>query len=270
MFKAPLPRLNQDSIKKRYAVNKHYASILRYKKNLYRAMLIASILSLLMLNMAAVASPYKHEGILGSPTENIRNLNAYVNAFIPYNPTIVEIGAFEGLGTVGLAQSFPYGRIFALEPNPKAFQTLVQNTQSLKNVKAFNFAINNYSGMVRLWVNDENSSLLPLDRCHCISVPCLTLDHWCSHNNIAKIDFLRLDAGGAEWKIVQNSKILNSVYVIAIKTHLKPSCRSILSFKTLKQVLEGAGFELLCHHYKENEMGEATFVRKPLFDSIFR
>lgn len=241
------------------------------KNPLCIAMLISSFLSLLILHMAPWASPSKHEGILGAPTENIRNLNSYIKAFIPYNATLVEIGAYEGLGTIALAQTFPYGKVFAFEPNPKAFQALSQNTLSLNNIKAFAVAINTYSGTASLWGTDDNASLLPLAAQSCISVPCMTLDQWCVQNNVAKIDFLRLDAGGMEWQILQSSpKILETIKVIATKTHVFPSCQSIPSFKILKLLLEREGFELLCHVYKENEVGEATFIRKPLYDSIFR
>lgn len=231
-------------------------------------------LSLLLLaaHVAAEESPFKFEGILGSPVTNIDNMNSYAKSFIPYNPIIVEIGAYEGKGTLNLAQTYPYGRIYAFEPNPNAYNVLLENTQSFKNVSVLNMAVNTFNGYAALWGNDRKASLLPLQKkTTYIDVPCVSLDHWCEENLIQHIDFLRLDAGGLEWQILQSSPIiLDTVLVIVTKTHMYPSRQSILSFTLLRRLLENEGFELIAHWYEEGNEGEATFIRKYIYDSLFR
>jgi tRNA G46 methylase TrmB len=101
-----------------------------------------------------------------NPVTDLNNMNAYAKAFTPYNPIIVEIGAYEGEGTITLAQSYPYGKIFAFEPNPRGYSLLVETTQSLKNVSAINLAINTSNGAARLWGDTRRASLFPLEKTH--------------------------------------------------------------------------------------------------------
>lgn len=225
-----------------------------------------------ILDVQAKNSSFKFEGILGTPVKNIHNMNSNAAAFLPYNPVIVEIGAFEGAGTLGLAQTYPYGKIFAFEPHPKAYSLLAKNMQFLKNVSTINLAVNIFNGTAILWGNGQRASLLHLaNKEPRIGIPCVVLDDWCKHNGITHVDFLRLDAGGFEWQILQSSpEILKTVLVIVIKTHMSPPKRSILAYPFLKKLLESQEFELLSHWYQEGKEGEATFVRKYLYDSIFK
>jgi hypothetical protein len=55
--------------------------------------------------MYAYDASFKLEGILGNIAENIQNMNNNTLAFLPYNPIIVAIGAFEGAGTVALSST---------------------------------------------------------------------------------------------------------------------------------------------------------------------
>lgn len=237
-----------------------------------RTLLMGLTFLLSYFHLIADEPRFKFEGVLGTPVTDINNMNLYAKAFLPYNPIIVEIGAYKGKGTLMLAQAYPYGKIFAFEPNPKTFTFLSENTQSIKNVFVFNIAINTFNGTASLWGNTHQASLLPINvETTCIDVPCVTLEHWCEKHHIDYIDFLRLDAGGLEWQILQSSpKILDTVLVIVTKTHIFPSRDSILSFTLLRRLLENEGFELLAHWYEEGNEGEATFVRKNMYDSLFR
>ncbi|MEI8365853.1 MAG: FkbM family methyltransferase [Parachlamydiaceae bacterium] len=198
-------------------------------------------------------------------------MNTYAQAFIPYNPVIVEIGAYEGRGTEGLGRGFPYGTVYAFEPLPRAYSELVQRTQSLPNVTTFNLAVNTFNGTVHLWGDDDNASLQHFERKDKkITVPCIVLDAWCKQNGITHIDFLRLDAGGIEGRIIKSSpEILKTVSVLVTKTHLSSSKKNVTSFQSLKKALEDQGLTLLSHWYEEGKEGEAVFVRKCMYDSIF-
>lgn len=216
------------------------------------------------------ASPFKHEGIIGAPIENIRNINGYSHFFIPYNATIVEVGAYTGAGTEALAQSCPYAKIYAIEAHPRSYSALLERARPHQNIYPVNIAISTHDGTARLWGEGEEASLLPMRGRACVAVPCFTLDSWCARSAISKIDFLRLDAGGIEWQILQHSpEVLKRVIVIVIKTHNGPARNGIAPFKFVKNLLDREGFTLLCHFYEENGEGEATFVRKCYYESIF-
>jgi len=238
------------------------------------------LVAMCMISVHALAehSPYKFEGILGAPVSVIANMNSHAKSFIPYNPTIVEIGAFEGTGTLDLARSYPYGKIYAFEPNPRAYSVLEQKLRSAKNVQLVNCAVADSNGTAILHVssrnNDAQASLLPLKnsfRKGRVTVQCVQLDDWCKQNGVDHIDFLRLDAGGFEYQILKSSpKILKKVSTIVTRTHFHKLRTINVPYFMLKYFLEMNGFELLSHWYEEGETGEATFVRKCMYDSIFR
>jgi FkbM family methyltransferase len=214
---------------------------------------------------------YKFEGVLGNAAENIQNMNSNTQGFLPYNPVIVEIGAFEGTGTFSLSSMYPYGAIFAFEPHPTAYMHLVEKTHSLKNVSVIHSAASTWNGTATLYGNGPTASLLAQNAESQVDVPVVVLDDWCRQRGIDHIDFLRLDAGGLEWQIVKSSPhILKEVIVIVTKTYMNPSQASIPSYPLLKKRLEDEGFELLSHWYEEGKEGEATFIRKYMYDSLFR
>ncbi len=230
------------------------------------------LLALLAIyNLHAHDPLFKFEGVLGNAVENIQNMNTNAQAFLPYNPVIVEIGAFEGTGTFSLGSAYPYGTIFAFEPHPLAYAHLVEKTHSLKNISVFQLAVSTWNGTAMLYGNGSTASLLPKTGKSRVDVPVVVLDDWCRHQGINHIDFLRLDAGGLEWQIVESSpKILKEIIVIVIKTYMNPPQSSIPSYPILKKRLENEGFELLSHWYQEGKEGEATFIRKYMYDSLFR
>lgn len=226
---------------------------------------------LIIYNLQAHDSVYKFEGVLGNVVENIRNMNSNAQSFLNYKPIIVEIGAFEGEGTIRLSSTYPYGKIFAFESHPTAYAHLVEKTHLLKNVSTIYGAVSTWNGTATLYGDGPAASLLPQKDGSRMDVPSILLDDWCKQEEIDHIDFLRLDAGGLEWQIIESSpNILKEVIVIVTKTYMNPSDCSIPSYPILKKRLENEGFELLSHWYQEGKEGEATFIRKYMYDSLFR
>lgn len=214
---------------------------------------------------------FQFEGILGSPTENICNLNHNAQLFLPYNPVIVEIGACEGQGTVGLGKTYPYATIYAFEPHPETYTHLRENVKSLNHVIPIPLAVAASKGTAKLRGSGPTATLLPFQAGQSYDVFTVVLDDWCKEQNIDHIDFLRLDTGGLEWQILQSSPhILKEVIVLVIKTYMQPTKPMILSYPLLKLRLENEGFELLSHWYQEDGEGEATFVKKYMYNALFR
>jgi FkbM family methyltransferase len=240
-------------------------------ENMLHAPLKRFLAVLVIYNLHAHDPSFKFEGVLGNATETIQNLNSNAQAFIPYNPVIVEIGAFEGAGTVSLGSIYPYGTIFAFEPHLLAYAHLVEKTRSFKNVSVIQLAVSTWKGTATLYGNGSRASLVPQKGESQVDVSAVVLDDWCRQHSIDHIDFLRLDAGGLEWQIVESSpQILKEVIVIVTKTYMNSPHSSILPYPLLKKRLENEGFELLSHWYQEGKEGEATFIRKYMYDSLFR
>lgn len=237
---------------------------------------LLAVYLLLFSNLFSEQLPFRFEGILGSQVNVINNMNSYAVAFLPYNPIIVEIGANTGQGTVGLAKQFKYGRIYAFEPRPEAFILLQKNLSTFPNTTPINLAISDLNGMVSLNIPSHDrtqASVLMNDNEdeETISIHSFVLDEWCQLNGIPKVDFIRLDVNGMEFKILQSSPtIVSNAIVIITKTYFHKPRNAVVHYKYLKKFLEYQGFELLSHWYQEGAEGEATFVRKEIYDALFR
>lgn len=240
---------------------------------------IVIFLFLILLKGQIESSLCKFEGILGNPVENINNMHSNARAFLPYNPVIFEIGAYKGEGTLSLAGDFPHAKIIAFEPHPRSYAALAEKVRAYTHVLPVNLAMNTFNGKASLYVyreDDVTATLLnPCNRFDktqpsSIEVSCAVLDDWCAQNGIGRIDFLRLDAEGFEYHILRSSpKALKTVLVILTKTYFHKLRSSFVPYEYLKKFLYDNGFILLSHWYKDGEGGEAMFIRKIMYDSVF-
>lgn len=119
-----------------------------------------------------------------------------------------NIGYYALLESKKVGQS---GNVWAIEPSPENFSTLVDNIklQNNKNVKAFNFAIGDKNGEIEFIINkksnwskikEENDPVGLGDKI--IKVPLKTLDSFSEESKFEKIDLLRMDVEGYENKII--------------------------------------------------------------------
>lgn len=210
--------------------------------------------------------------------------------FLPYNPTILEAGAFNGNETVRAAKLWPRGRVIAFEPNPQAYEGLEKTIaeSGVENVETYPQAFSLYNGSATFHVclgmkGDEPafgyaSSLLPTTQemaIYCqgpqIKVPCVILDDWCKARRIKKIDLLRLELEGMELPVLQSSpNILKTVKIIYLKTLIHPHRVNMTNYTELKTFLEKSNFVLLAHRYTPGIIGHAIFLSRELFDAYFK
>ncbi len=242
---------------------------------------------LVLLGAVPLAGAKEYEGIGLFYGQGDVDL-AWLPQFLPYNPVIVEAGAFRGAETVRAAKIWPKGRIIAFEPNPAAFAKLQEAVADLENVETHPLALNVYNGTavlnVCLGMQGKDpiygyaSSLLPLTpemQIYCkgpqIEVPCVVLSDWCRENKVDHIDVLRLEAEGMELPLLQSSlEILESVKVIYVRTFMHPYRQGMTRYHELKRFLEQAGFVLLSHWFTRDIDGRAIFLSRELFDAYFK
>lgn len=253
--------------------------------------MLAKILTMFSLGMLCLLNsghcapiPYRSEGFL----KDIQGPHSdFISAFLPYNPVILDAGAYEGSELVSLAKTWEKGKILAFEPNPTRFAKLVENAQMFANIKTFNMALNTYTGRAEFFlchgtggtnsIFDSASSLLaptPQMAIHYqgprIAVECVNLDEWCAENQIDRIDFMRLDLQGLELQVLASSpRILQTVKVIHVLTNLYPFRKGTTIFSDLKSFLERNGFVLIRHRYQEGLQGSAVFLQNRIFNGIY-
>lgn len=252
-----------------------------------RSMLSRALAIFILFSFSSL-NAQKYEGV--GLFENRKIDLSWLPQFLPYNPIIVEAGAFFGAETYRASKIWPKSKIFAFEPNPYSFEQLQKmiDEQRLSNVKAYPFALNTYNGLAKFNVclgmegTDPNfgyaSSLLDLLTCMeiyskgpQIHVPCVILDDWCEHNQIDHIDILRLEVEGMELPVLQSSpKMLKNAKIIYLKTFTHPHRIGMTHYNELRDFLEKSGFVLLSHWYETDIDGHALFLSRELFDAYFK
>jgi FkbM family methyltransferase len=249
--------------------------------------MILFLLASLFSSLCAEQYPARYEGVPSFQSHSKVDL-ATLPQFLPYNPIVVEAGAYWGTDTVRAAQLWPKGTIIAFEPNPSAFAQLKKATQQLNNTIIENLALNNYSGDGTLYVCHGSSgnepiyefasSLLPPSKAMEIhyqgprcDVTCTVLDEWCRSHQVDHVDLLKLELEGLELPVLKSSpRILETVQVIFVQTSFFPFRIGGTHYANLKLFLNESGFVLLSHWYREGLSGHAVFLRKELWDAYFK
>ena len=142
---------------------------------------------------------------------------------LPEKARIVDIGASIGLFTLYVAAQYPRSRVFSYEPVPDSFELLIDNVRRNhfeNRVKASNAAVSSTGGESTFHVGNHNvlASLFAKGG-QSLTVKTLTLDDIVSE--VGKIDFLKLDAEGAEYEILLKAKLttLKKISAISLEYH---------------------------------------------------
>jgi FkbM family methyltransferase len=143
--------------------------------------------------------------------------------------TIFEIGAADGRDSAVYSARCPEAKVYAFEPLPTNFEKLQSKANLEPRIIPINKAISDASGTASFHITalaDASSLLQPNEtgstfdkyttEVDCITVETLTLDEFCKEKDIVNIDILKIDAQGAEIKILKGCKNLLSIGNISI------------------------------------------------------
>lgn len=207
---------------------------------------------------------------------------AFVAPFLPKNPTILEAGVYDGSDTCRMKQKWPDATIHGFEPLPENFIRASQNTQNLNKVNLYPKALFNKIGTITFYASQKMSgasSLLkdnldyieiPRDIHHdgvnyqdkAITIECTTIDAWAEQAQVKKIDYIWLDAEGAELYILSNSKtILPTIQAISTEVNFKEFRKGMTLFSDLYEFLVTQGFQLKYIWGRSDWQATAVFVR---------
>jgi FkbM family methyltransferase len=200
--------------------------------------------------------------------------------------TIFEIGAADGRDCVRYTELFSQSRVYAFEPVPESFQQLKQKAETCKRISVFNSALSDAPGTAEFHISNwiDSSSLLKpkptgstFDAYQAssksISVLVDTIDHVCIREKVTHIDLLKMDAQGAELKILSGAKAMlekNSVDMIFSEIHFMESYEGAARFDQIVLFLKNYGFQvhniygLNNNHRGQLTWGDALFVHESL------
>lgn len=135
--------------------------------------------------------------------------------------TVFDVGAFVGEWSLLALQMNRPMQLYVFEPLPTVFPDLRLRLSNCPNVQVFNLAFSNNRGKANFYHYDETYQFSGLSSFYerqvlkadhqppkIIEIQQDTISHFCKDHAIDKIDFLKIDAEGAEWVILQGASDL--------------------------------------------------------------
>lgn len=137
------------------------------------------------------------------------------------NPVLFDVGGNTGEYTLALKNSFPTSTIYSFEPNPKAYQKIIENIKNYDKIIPVNSGLGSKVGTETLYSYSkvENSTLGTLNKSALselyngiddvieeISFQVDTIDDYCATHNIQEIDFLKIDTEGQELNVLKGAQ----------------------------------------------------------------
>jgi FkbM family methyltransferase len=190
----------------------------------------------------------------------------------------IDVGAHLGEKTLAAARSNPALRVYAFEPNLRVAMQLVG---LLPNFVVVPIAIGEQNGAADLYINafEASSSLLPFDPrglarwiggdqlrvVERILVPVIRLDRFMELAGIREVDYLKIDAQGADLAVVRSAgDRLQDVKKICLEVQITPFPLYVGgSHKdAVMQHMQQAGFKLVSRESQNHGQEEnLTFYR---------
>lgn len=134
--------------------------------------------------------------------------------------TIFDVGACTGEVTFQYKTLFKNSNIYCFEPFASSYEILKKRTSDFKNIKCYNVALSDITGQVDFHVNQyyPTNSMLATHvdsgknwndevfvTKEVIKINSLTLDDFVEQNQIHKIDILKMDIQGTEYRILEGA-----------------------------------------------------------------
>ncbi len=175
---------------------------------------------------------------------------------------VIDVGAYVGMFTVKTSRQVrKKGLVIAIEPEPINFSYLAKNCGGFKNVRLVKKAVSSREGQAKLYVS-KGSALHPLTQLgnKYIEVETTTVDRRVAEYKLPRVDFIKIDAEGAELEILKGSTqtLSNNNLKLAIAAyHSLPNGKHEMPM--LIAFLETSGFKVCAKNgyvYAEKELGD--------------
>lgn len=180
-------------------------------------------------------------------------------------PVVVDVGAYTGNWAKAVCGSFPKAKVYSVEADPKIFKSLVANTDGF-NIIPIHAAITESDGEVEFYSASLGKSRLSQSnslfkeyiggkswakKVVVQQVKSRTLTSLCSEMSIGRIDLLKINCEGCEYKLFEADDLsfLKFTSNILLQLHGKNPLFASRRFgccrKSIKHKLLDSGFELV-------------------------
>ena len=168
---------------------------------------------------------------------------------------IIDIGGHIGLFSIYAAEKCKSGKIFTFEPVKDNFKILKENieTNKIKNIFPEKVAISNKSSKVTIFLSDDDAGHGMYSKSsNTITIDAINLEEIFLKNNLKKCDFLKIDAEGAEFDILENisEDMLKTISKIVIEYHIFEE-NSIKRLENIMEKFEKNGFKITKNPYSD-------------------
>jgi FkbM family methyltransferase len=122
---------------------------------------------------------------------------------IPLDAVCFDIGANIGVKALALSEIAPNGRVYSFEPAPTVYPILVSNIaeNGCRNVDTKQIALSNTDGEVLF---HDNSAYGHIVTTNGVRVPALNLTTIVNSMGLDRLDFIKIDTEGFEFKILKS------------------------------------------------------------------
>lgn len=177
--------------------------------------------------------------------------------------TVIDVGANKGQSIDFFLRLNADCKIYAIEPNPKLYNLLVEKYKGNKNIQIFNLGISDHSGEKLFFENvfdytssfeelnydskylEKKAKILGIEKENIISnkypVSVKTLQDIIKENNIVEnIDVIKIDTEGHEYYCLQGlfkDKEVNNIQYIQLENHNDDMYASKISFSQIESYL---------------------------------
>jgi len=200
----------------------------------------------------------------------------YIQSVVQEGDWVLDIGAHIGLMAVVLGTKVkPGGRVFSFEPTPASYKILCQTVSinGLGNiVKPVNAAVSDSSGQASFYISDTavdvGNSLVKYGNDKVlkpISIAMISIDDFVKKENINRLDFLKIDAEGVEYKVLKGGMQTLSKFRPRIILALHPEAIRANgdSQEEIYTLIKEAGYTVM---YEGKELDKTGFC---CIDSLF-
>jgi FkbM family methyltransferase len=151
--------------------------------------------------------------------DNICN-HSFLGDYISEDSTILDCGVNHGDFSLSVSKKW-HCKIYGLEPDPRLFTVLPK----IEECTFYKFALADRCGNMKLNLGNSLCSSLYYkehEESEKVNVETITLQAFCTLNNIDKIDLLKLDIEGAELSVLSNIEdewVVANVIQITVEFH---------------------------------------------------
>jgi FkbM family methyltransferase len=168
--------------------------------------------------------------------------------------TIFEVGARDGLDSVGLSEYYDQSNVYTFECNPNTIQTCINNLKNKPRINFYSFGLGdkktretffpytlNNSGASSFFKRTDfntTQSIIP-------EVEIDTISNFCRSNNIDYIDMLCMDTQGFELNILKGAEeFISRINFVIIEEPKKEPNRNYLAEGHSKYVGAPSAYEI--------------------------